>query len=220
MKTFLNKQREILAIFFYIVFIAGLIYLVILPLITRIADMGNQIQQENAKQESARKHINELPKIQKQFQDLQSKNDLMNILLNNDRAVVLIEKLEKLAASTNNQITISVKDNTASKSIPAKKTETTTKTLVELLPNPDYLQMKISLDGDYNSIVKFVRLLEKFEYYADIIAIRINKSDIATSKEIMLGNSSGVVSTDNSVSSENIVSDKLTAALDVVFYTN
>ncbi len=220
MKIFLNKQREILAILIYAGFIVGLIYLGVLPLVKKIADTNDKIQQENAQQEGIRTHINELPKIQKQYQDLQDKGDLMGVLLNKNKAVVLIERLEELASNTDNKITISIQDTALVKNIPAVKTADSTETLVSILPNPNYLQMKINLDGSYNSVIKFFSLLEKFEYYSDIIAIQINKSDLAKPNGAMFSDSSGVLKTDNNVQIIPVVDDKLSASLDVVFYTN
>lgn len=225
MKNFFNKQREIIVLLVYAAIIAGLIYLVILPLFSRINGMNDQIQQESMKRESVKLHINELPKIQKQYQTLESSGDLESVLLDKNKAVVLIEKLEKLAEDTNNKITIAVQDNAPAKKAPAKSAASSDDALVAGLPSPDYLQMKITLSGDYNSIVKFIGLLEKFEYYADITAVQINKAETdamaqSTSNVGMFGTAAASAASTVKKVSKVPASDTLTATLDTAFYTN
>ncbi len=51
------------------------------------------------------------------------------------------------------------------------------KTVLGSLPSQEYLQMKIELKGDYNSIIKFIDFLENLEYYCDIVAIQMRNAD-------------------------------------------
>jgi len=228
MKNFLNKQREITALLLYVTLIVCLVYFVILPLVGKINSISDQIQQAAMNQESVELHIRQLPKIQKQYQSLQGSGDLSNVLLDENKAVALIEKLEKLAENTNNKIKITVQERIAA---PTKKATTKVaslapKTLVDDLPSPDYLKMKIALTGDYNSAVTFIDRLEKFEYYADIIGIQINKYDDTKESRQALSNS-GVfggpqqpAAVDNVPKAGDAGSNALTFSLDIVFYTN
>ena len=229
MKNFLKGQREILALLGYGVVIFCLVYFVILPLIGRMHDMNDQIQQESMRQESAQAHISQLPKIQKQYQALQSDGDLSDVLLDKNKAVVLIEKLEKLAESTNNKIAISVQDDASSqgvKKVQPKVAASTAKLLIDDLPKSNYLQMKITLTGDYNSVVAFIGMIEKFEYYTDITAIQINKyaDSISASQAVSTSGMFGSVAINvpNKVPIKQNATDAnmLTASLDTVFYTN
>lgn len=227
MKNFLNKQREVLAVLVYLAIIAGLVYLVILPILNRMGGMNDQIQQEAMKQESVKLHINELPRIQQQYQTLQKDGDLAGVLLDKNKAVILIERLEKLAESTNNKITIAVQDNTAGaqgKKMPAKGAAAPADTLVGSLPSADYLQLKITLTGDYNSVVRFVGLLEKFEYYGDITAVQITKDSSLESQQTpgsgMFGSTNQIAANDPKVVAKQAGGGALTASLDTVFYTN
>ncbi|HBI34280.1 MAG TPA: hypothetical protein DEA43_02020 [Candidatus Moranbacteria bacterium] len=225
MKNFLHKQREIIAILAYVAVVVGIVYFAIFPLLGRINSINDEIQQETMKQESVKLHIEQLPKIQKQYEALQASGDLMDVLLNKDKAVVLIERLEKLADSTGNEITIAVQQETA----PVKKTQTKTATaaavedtLVANLPSADYLEMKISLNGSYNSIIEFIDLLEKFEYYADIIEIKINKEEanVSTVNSATVGMFSRSSSVTSKQPEKSLKRGELAASLGVVFYTN
>jgi len=227
MKNFFNKQREIVALLAYVLIVVGLVYLVIFPLIARIDDTNNQIQKESISKESVELHISQLPKIQKQYQSLQVSGDLSNVLLDENKAIILIEKLEKLAENTNNKITISVQDKTVA---PAKKAASkiaaqASKSVVDDLPSTDYLQMKITLIGEYNAAVHFIDQLEKFEYYADITAIQIKKYEEAGDSMQPLSSSGmfGAIQTTTTnilVKKDNSGNNKLATSLDIVFYTN
>lgn len=212
MKNFFQKQREIIAIVVYIGVIAILVYFVILPLISKIEGVNNQIQEESMKQEIVKQQLAELPKIQQQYEALQENEGSIDVLLNKDNAVTLIEKLETLADNCGDKIEISVQNSQSQKNIAVV---TAKKNTDDALPSADYLQMQITLTGDYNKIVDFISKLESMEYYSDITGVEIKQSDIAEN--------TGVINPFNS-SSSNKISDKsnqgdLEAILNVVFYT-
>jgi hypothetical protein len=245
MKNFLNRQREKVAIFLYITLVASLIYFVVFPVLATITNLNNDIQEEMMKQENVNIHIGELPVVQKQYKALQENGDLSTILLDRNKAVILIEKIEKIAEKTNNKITISVDDKIVNKA--DESTKNTTKklsakelaaledSLVGNLPSTDYLQMKIVLTGDYKSIINFINILEKFEYYGDITEIKIN-TDVSNDKLSSSGQSiqgggmfgssivqiTDNVAPENNANKDNAIADKgkLAATLQVVFYTN
>lgn len=181
MNNFLRKQREIVAIIAYVAVIFLLVYFVVLLLIEKINEANYQIQEEGMKQEIARQHINDLPKIQKQYEELENSIDLTDVLLDENEAVALIERLEKTAKETENNIEIEVQAQNDQKKSPAKTKAGAEVLLVDELPTQDYLQLKITLDGRYDSIVDFVRKIENFEYYCDITEVQINRSDDVSS---------------------------------------
>lgn len=225
MKDFFQKQREGITIFAYVGVVIGLVYFVILPLLGRVNGVQNQIQEENIKQEIKKQQINELPKMENQYNILSNSEKSIDVLLDKNDAVALIERLEKMADDSGDKISISIQDKivaTEQKSVSAsaKNKATTEDELIKNLPSTDYLQMKIIITGDYNAIVKFVRSLESFEYYCDIVAIQINKSDDNSNA----ANNGTLMNPFNSTNTNKKVAilsndNKLEASLDVVFYT-
>jgi hypothetical protein len=149
---------------------------------------------------------------------------LSGALLDKNKAVVLIEKIEKLAENTNNKVTITIQDVANKKT--AKSTEKDTNTLIAQLPSADYLQMKINLTGDYSSIVAFIDSLEKFEYYADITEIKINKDEAtdstsqATSNRGLFDVATQPIINDSRIKKNIANEELLSASLTTVFYTN
>lgn len=215
MNNFFQKKREIIALSFYVCLIVSLVYFVILPILSSINIIRDQIQENALKQEGARKKLSDLPGIQQQYDIIEKDDELANVLLDKDKAVVLIERLEKLAEDSENKITITVQDaSTQNTSTPVKLSPADT--LIAALPSSDYLKLKITLNGDYNSIVKFVDMLEKFEYYGDITAIQIDADN-------QLDESSGqsILDPFSGNSTKSIAQKKggVVASLDIVFYT-
>jgi hypothetical protein len=228
MKKFFKKQRELVIIIAYAGLVFVLVYFVILPLISRINTKIDQIQEENIQQEIVRQQIEDLPKIQQQYDVLQKEEGLIDVLLDRNDAVTLIKKLEKLAENSGNKITIAVQDapvQPVQKSNPktaAKTNVADSDDITKSLPSTNYMQLKITLDGNYNSIVNFVKLLEKFEYYSDIIGIQIRQNESSGGQTANIGtlNSSNTVSKNGEEikpTEENKTT--LEASLDVVFYT-
>ena len=222
MKKFFQKKREIIIILVYIGIVVVLLYFVILPLIGRINSKKDQIQEEYVKQEIKQQQISELPKMEEQYNILQNNGKSVDVLLDKNDAVVLIEKLEKLAQDSGNKISISIQNTENQKNVPVVKIKPSAEDeLVNNLPSTDYLRMKIIITGNYNAIVNFVHSLESFEYYCDIVAIQIKQkeegnkpAEIGTLNPFnsKLSTDSGRISTSDNKNEEE-------ASLDVVFYT-
>jgi len=222
MKKIFQKQREIIIILIYIGIIIVLIYFVILPLIGHINNTRDQIQEEHVKQEIKQQQIRELPKMEEQYNILQNNGESTDILLDKNDAVVLIEKLEKLAQNSDNEIAISIQNTENQKNVPEAKSKTNTNNeLVDNLPSADNLQMKITITGSYNTIAQFINSLESFEYYCDIVAIQIKqKEEDNKVAEIGTINPFSSKSSINIGKSSNLDNkNKEEASLDIVFYT-
>jgi Cft2 family RNA processing exonuclease len=201
-----------------------LIYGAILPLMKKISDEKDRIQEETLKQEITKKHVSELPKIQQQFDVLKNSSNSIDVLLDKEdkeKAVELIKRLENVSEASGTKITIAVQDAAAQKASNVVKSKNVAdSSLANDLPSTNYLQFKITLEGDYNSIIKFVNTLENFEYYSDIIGIDIKKAEAENSKQV---SSDGVLGnpfiTGNSNAPADASIEKLSATLDTVFYT-
>lgn len=219
MKKIFQKQREIIIIFAYIVAVTMLVYFVVLPLLSKIEEANNQIQEESMKQEIIKQQLGELPKIQQQYDALQENEGSVDILLDKDNAVTLIEKLETLADNCGDKIEISVQNSQLQKNIVVATIKTSTEdTLINALPSTDYLQMQIVLTGNYNEAIDFIRKLESMEYYSDITGIKIKQNE----QTIDVGVANPFSS--NSTTDVQKISDKsnlenIETTLNVVFYT-
>jgi len=229
-KNFLKNQREIIILILFFCIVGGLFYFVIFPLLGKITETKNAMQENAIKQEIKSQRLNELPKIRQQYTQIDSQQGKLDILLSKEQVVVLIERLEKLAQETNSAITISIKDDAAQKngSAAAIKKDSEVATLADSLPSKDYLKLTISLVGDYDGIFKFISGLESLEYYGDITGINISH---AVESKLPIGvspsSNSGILNPFNTKSSAGQTGEvlskqdtnKLNAILDVVFYS-
>lgn len=222
MKEFFKKYREILLIISWIAFLFTAVRLIVLPIMAKIAAANNEIQEENLKKDISNKNVGELPKIKQQYENLKQNSQSVDVLLEKANAVQLIKKLEKSADQSGVKTTITVQDQVTAKP-QAKNKNQNENTLINDLPSKDYLQLKISADGNYNQIISFIKTLENLEYYNDIIALDVKKESLSGSKEKQ--SIDGTVISPFSSEMENNSKDiqesgnSLNASIDVVFYT-
>lgn len=226
MKNFFKKQREPLALIVYALLVFAIVWGVVFPLLGKIDFVKNKIQEENLRQQGSRERLSELPKIRNQFSELEKNESSLDVLLDKNNAVVLIEKLEKIADDSGDKITISVQDQTTLKTPPVTAQNSKDNALVNALPSKNYLQLRIALTGDFNSINKFVKSLESFEYYCDIIGMQIKTSDTTSSNLPTVADNSGMLDpfagsgkTNAVKSTSSSTGNNLSAILDVVFYS-
>lgn len=225
MINLIKKRREIFILLAYAILISCLGYFVIKPLIININTIRDDIQKESLIQEYKKIGISNLAKMKSQYEIIDENYDLANILLDKNNAIDLIEKLESLANRTENNIEISIAENQQQNVV---KTSTQNKKgvvdntdlILKSLPIKDYLQIKIDINGNYNSIIDFVDNLQKFEYYADVISLKIQKNN-----EILSNSTQRNIfykENDKNNNSDNIEKKSkeggVNASLDVVFY--
>jgi hypothetical protein len=193
-----------------------------MPIMDKISIISDQIQEEKLNQDIAKKKVEELPKIQKQYDTVSTSSDISEVLLDNSRAVVLIKRLEEIADKTGNIITINIQDAAPAET---KKTGSKSKVTEEVsisdsLPSQNFLKLKIILSGKYVSVVNFIDAVEKFEYYCDIIGIQISKN--TENGNIRGASGSGISNPFAEIMKDpknlGILEDKVDASLDAAFY--
>lgn len=181
MNYFIKKWREPLNVLVYIVLVFCFIYFLIVPLHRGIQSKKNEIQEKITEQEFKSKKLQELPNMKKQYEFIESREKDLGIFLKKEDAVVLIEKLEKLAEETNNKIKITISETPETdKGKTVQKSKSEENVLVNSLPSKDYLEIDIRLEGGYMQIISFMHKLESADYYCDIIDIAINKRKVDT----------------------------------------
>lgn len=158
--------------------LGALIFFAIKPLLEKIELNANKTQEIIAGQEIKKKRLGEVPGLKQQFELVKKEEGKLTALITEDRAVELIEKMEKLADSTGNKIAIEVQNNVANKpSGTQSKASEKEGSLRADLPGSDYLEMKIKLEGNYNNLANFIEKLETIEYYCDIVSLEITPSE-------------------------------------------
>lgn len=175
MKPIWNKFRETIVVVTYVIILALLFYFIVKPLINSVNFKTGEIQEKTLSQEGRAKKLSELPRLREQFNKIQGEKDNIRVLISLDRAVVLIEELEKIAEETGNNITINAEEKVDDKKVKNAGDESV---LIKNLPSNNYLKVNILLAGNYGDVVNFIRKIENIQYWSDIISVNISNKKL------------------------------------------
>ncbi len=214
MKPLLEKYKIAVAIAAFALIISSVFYFAVKPLFREINLKSAKIQEMVTSQESKKERLGELPVLREQFEMAENEEGKMIELLGEDRAVELIEKVEKIAEETGNKIAIEIpdeKDKTGRAKTEASREESE---LRAKLPNENYLEMTIKLEGDYNQLLNFLEKMEEAEFYSDAISLDVSI------KQAKPGDSDSGAAFSKSKSGQPAPAGKLAldSAVGIVFY--
>jgi hypothetical protein len=228
MTNFWKKYKISSVIVLYLLAISMLLYFVVKPLFAKISISTDKMQEIMINQKNKENRLGEIPKLKDQFAFVQKKEEELSDLLSGDKAVGLIEEIEKIAGDSDNKITIEMKEdktkNAASVKSESAKKEAKEDSIISDLPSENYLEMKINLNGTYNNLVKFIKKVESMESFSDIILISIapnkdiaEKAGPSGSNNIFIEPAAGQAK--EITSQENIKKEtKLDSTISIVFY--
>jgi len=228
----LSKRKIVtaLAVFFLIVVPACVASSVFL--LRTIERKTQEVQIQNVRVQYQTDRLSHLAVLRAQYQKVISAQDLLRVLVQEQRVVTLIERIESIAAETHNEITINVVDRGKSKHISETKGEETgmQDNRIALVPGDDHsITLSLILTGTYNDFLKFINHIENMEYYADVLTISMTRAE----EEEVLDRGSAILSLPgrNEISltsqptkapqketSQALGQKKIVATLQVVFY--
>ena len=178
MANFIRKQKIILAIAVYVLFIGAIFFFAVKPLLERGRDIREQIEKEKALQEGRQQRLGEVSALREQYAKIERHKGELDVLLVRDDAVKLISVLEGLAEKEGVGIMIAVEESipkpkasTRSKQEDSSKEKEKKEVLSDGLPSQDYVQFTITLSGQYGAVVNFIERVEAMPYYADILSL-------------------------------------------------
>jgi hypothetical protein len=177
MNNSISKNKILITVFLYPVFLAVIFYFTANYLLSEINNKNTLIQKNIVDQEKKEKRLSEIPKMKEQYQMALDEEKKFIPLINENKAVELIEELEKLAQNSGNKINIEIQNSvktTVSKTRNDKgDKDDKIQSIAESLPGGDYLSLKINLQGSYNQLLDFIEKFEALSYYSDIISLDI-----------------------------------------------
>jgi len=146
-------------------------------IIGMIREKSAQLKQTQLDYILAGEFLNNIYTFKQNTAYIDAENAQLSTLLPNDddEKVRLFSFLEKLAKDTgNNSITLSVKSADPAK---AKKGEVK-KDISNITPaTSDFMNIEITLVGNYDDLVEFVTRLENMQYFSDILSLHTIKTD-------------------------------------------
>lgn len=214
MKDFFKKNKIQLAIYIYLIIIGMILFFIARPIILKINEKNNRIQENIADQESRKDRISNLPAVRNQIEMVNNQEDKTELLLNDENTVNLIEKLEKISEETGNNIKIelSQENSSSQKANSSKKNSEKKEVITDNLPSDTYIKMNISLKGRYENFLAFLRKLENSDYYSDVISFNI------TNYQKSLTSSSNPFKEVSNGADDVVNNDVVLTSLGVVFY--
>lgn len=225
MSAFWKKYKIKIIILAYIVAIFSLIRFVTVPFVGKIKEKSDSIQERIINSRISEIRIGEIPDMEETLENYQNNSKALEVILNIEKEVDFIKRVESIADATGNRITLSVENsnvNQNKKNAPAGKE----KTIKDSLKYSTYVPMDINLNGDYPSLVNFINKLENSDYYVNIISIRSEKvtEEVSSqSEEVPVGDIFSVpVSFENANPGPQEIKNKreiLNSEIKIIIYT-
>jgi len=198
MKNFLIKNKISITVSFYLLGIFLLLRFATIPYINGLKSRADSIQEKIIDNRMEGDRLEDIPRMEELYGNYLSNENFIDVILNQNEQLSLIKSLEDLAENTGNKINLKAEDSeSASRANNAKKAETKNKdkdkeekSILDNLPYDSYFPMEITLEGDYRGLVNFIRKLESFNYYVNVISI--------SSKSVIQSSEDGAVDRDSS----------------------
>jgi len=177
MKNFYLKHRILTVCFFFMVFVFLIVNYIGIPLIEKIVSQADYFQEDLLDLEIVKKRTEKIPQMEENKKEIDSQKEVLNVVLDGDE-VNFIERLEKIAQETENEIKLEIDDTFNSKDI-AKETRKKKKEgeegILEKVNYDNYFFIKINLTGSYENLINFIHIFENDQFYVNIFSINIQK---------------------------------------------
>ena len=183
MEEIWKKYKEIVVLFAYMALLAAMYIFVVKPLFLAIEEKKNYSEKMAVDQEIAQKKINDIPEIKEKMEAVNRMREELDVFFNQENALSLIERLESLSVETGNDITIEIiaENGSQTKSDVKKIKGKETVGVVADLPGENFLMMRLSLVGGFDSTLDFMRRLENMNYFSDVISLKMSSYDKSSS---------------------------------------
>jgi len=167
----LKKYKILLNIAFFLAIVMSVIFFVAVPIIGKIKNQANEIQQRTTDAEISQARLAKLPEMEKRHEAFASQQKNLEVIINANQEVELIKKLESLAEETGNKITLTINDVTGKTQQKKDKGED----IKSSLPYDNFIVMQLSLEGYYDGFINFIHKLENLNNFVNITAIGLTK---------------------------------------------
>ncbi len=218
MKIIWMKNKLILLIMGYALVFSLIAYFLVFPLVEKIKATSQKIQEKIVDQKIENMKLGNLPKMENDWEDYKAQKNSTDVLLSPGSEISFIESIDLIAQKSGNIIDLKIGDQVDPKEIEkikanAKKNKEA-KGIMDEISYTNYFPMQINLQGDYQSLLNFIHLLENQHFYVNIISIN-------SKKQILENDSSGK---ENVFSAKNKEEEKnkkeiLNSAISAIVYT-
>ncbi len=149
-----------------------------LPIIHRIENKSNQMQEKLVDQKVKQARLNQLPYMKNELMDYKNKNNALAVVFDSSNEVKFIEDIESMASKTGNLIKLRIEKPIDTSKIVKTKKDNLTKNILASITYKKYFPMQINLRGNYNGLINFIYQLENSELYINVVSIDSKKQKV------------------------------------------
>ena len=223
---FIKKYKIFIIIGTLFVVWACFLFFIINPSIKSLKSNFDFVQMRLMDMKIGDEKLSKISLLRNNFSKVDSERDNLNVIFSKDDIVSLVKELEIIAQGTGNTVSISVDENVQGL-IEADKEKINTKEndLIKSLPTKNYFMIKISLEGDYSSLIRFIDKLNNTKYYNSVVSFnivseKITMDDISDKNSNNLANGISIMGSggESNITSTKVEKLVLNSNLDVLFY--
>jgi len=177
MKEIVKKYKILIITLTFLTLLLMVIFFVAKPFINRIKEKADNIQKKKLDNQMEKKRIVQIPEMEEDERNILRNEEEIDVILNHNSEVEFIKKLEKIAEQTGNKMTLSVDEKTSNPKTKADgEKDDKKKSILNNLSYKNYINIKITLEGNYLEFINFINKLENFRYYVNIISLDLKKN--------------------------------------------
>lgn len=182
MKNLLLKNRIWILGLSYVGAIFLFVVYFLFPNVNRIEEQANSIQEKILDKKILENRISQLPEMKEQADVFLQNREGLGKTVRSSEEVIFIQYLEELASETGNQINIEIPDDQVEDKSSTKKTTKKPREgeILSQLKYKDFLIMNITLLGNFQEAFNFIKKIENFQYYSNVISIDMEKIEKET----------------------------------------
>jgi seryl-tRNA synthetase len=225
---FLVKYKIFIIIGTLFVIWACFVFFIIVPSVKLLKDDFDAVQMKLLDAKVNDEKLSKINNLKEEFDRVNGEKDNLEVIFSKNNIVELVKELELIAQETGNKINVSVdEENKALIEVGKEKAGANPKEneFLKKLPTENYLTIKIGLEGNYNSLIKFLNKLNNIKYYNSVVSFKIIseklaiedksiKGDVNVGVSVMTGNNNEMSL--SSAEKERLV---LSSNLNVIFYS-
>lgn len=197
MKKIWSKHKLLIITASCFVLLVATVYFLTAPFVNKIKEKSDKIQEKIIDNQITGERTASIPKMEELDNGYESEKKYFDVILDPEREIDFIKELESLADETGNKIALKVNETNDPNDGKTKKTagnKKNEKTIKEDLSYDNYIVIQIDLYGDYQEMMNFIRKLENFKYFCNIISIECKKETEISESRVLPSDSKNIFS--------------------------
>ncbi|GEM_PF-1928862 len=221
---FFKKNKYLLTIGILLLVWVSFIFLVILPEKDVLHNKFVDLEKEKLNNQANNEKLSSLGDLKRISAMIDGEKRTLEVIFSEDKIIDLVSELEKIAEETGNKISISVANEEGRKieTVNVIKDEKNDDHFLKNLPTQNYFEIDITLEGDYNKTLNFIKKINSIKYYNVIKSFEMGMQERSLNKSDRVVGGGGVtnLSQDENSNENSLPEEKffLESKLKVLFY--